>query len=329
VATVIGREELRQALQAWLPSSRRRRSSLPVEAVKVWPGRHAARPPAGQPGPDPWARAQQELDRQLAAFAGIEKRMAQAAIRDGLTEDGPLVPTLQALRLCIDSLREMTRISSQIPNHYVGQILDALATSRAVAEAETDRFRAEIEHTEADIVHRIAHSIAQSADKALARRVRVFDRNTALAAAVILVMTAVSCLGSGYWWGSRDVSTGIHQTEWRLQAAFAHGGLGASLWALLMQANDINAAIQQCHGPNLIQTGTARSACLVPLWTSLADEPPPQPQPDSTAGLLTVTPVSPTAAPDATAQREPQTIPLFAPLKPPTGPVHFGPQGSR
>jgi hypothetical protein len=323
VAAVIGREELRQALQAWLPSSRRRRSSLPVEAVKVWPGRHAARPPAGQPGPDPWARAQQELDRQLAAFEGIEKRMAQAAIRDGLTEDGPLVPTLQALRLCIDSLREMTRISSQIPNHYVGQILDALATSRTVAEAETDRFRAEIEHTEADIVHRIAHSIAQSADKALARRVRVFDRNTALAAMLILAMTAGGCLAGGYRWASSDNSVDIRETDWKLQAAFARGRLSADLWALLMESNDITEAIKACHGANLIATGT-RSACLVPLWTAPPNNPPPEPQPDPR--FLANAPIAPVTAPAKTERTEPQSLNPFGILpSPPHGTVHFGP----
>lgn len=320
---MIDREDLWQALHAWLQPSHKRGSNLPMEAVRVRAAQHPALPSRWQ-GPDPWAAAQQELDRKLAEFEALEKRMAQAARRDGIDEDGPMVPTLQALRLCMDSLRDMTGVVAQIPTHYVGQILDALSASRTVTQAETDRFRAEIEHTETNIVRRVAQSIAEGADKALARRVRVFDRNTAFAAAVILVMTAGGCLGIGYRWGSSNARADIQQTEWRLRAAFAHGGLGASLWALLMEANDIETAIKQCHGANLIPTGTRQSACMVPLWTSLADESPPQAQPSSEEGFLTVTPVVPAASPTATARAEPQTPTLFALPRPPAGPIHFG-----
>ncbi len=325
---MIGREQLFQALHACLAPRPRRRSSLPVEAVRVSPGRRALTS-ARQPGPDPWASAQKELDRQLAAFETIEKRMAQAALRDGLTEDGPMVPTLQALRLCIDSLREMTRIASQIPNHYVGQILDALSTSRTVAEAETERFRVEIEHTETDIVYRIANSIAQSADKALARRVRALDRNTALVAALVLVVTAGGCLAGGYWWARSDNRVDIQETDLKLQAAFAEGKLNAELWALLMQSNDITEAIKACRGPNLIRTGTARPACWVPLWTAPPEDPPPQAHAEAPAGFLADAPVAQVTAPAAPARAEPQKINPWGWPPPPPGPVHFGPEGAQ
>ena len=260
-------------------------------------------------------------------FDAVQQQLTQAARRDGLDEDGPMTPTLRALHLCMASLREMTRIISQIPGHYVGQILDAISASRTVAETETARFRAEIEHTEAEIVHRIAAAIAASADKALARRVRVFDRTTALVAALTLILTAGGCLGGGYWWGSSDAQAHIQQTEWRLQAAFARGGLAADLWAMLMESNDIAAAVKSCRGPSLIDTGASRTACLVPLWTEPAAGAPPRAQPHPAASLpATSTPLA--GAPSAPASTAPKPInPLGILPTPPRGMVHFGPDG--
>jgi hypothetical protein len=277
VAAVIDWTNLWQGIDGWHPSGSR--SRLPAEAVEVRPSRQAALPPPSRrQGTDPWAAAQEALDRQLAEFVGLEKQLAQAARRDGLDEDGPMAPTLHGLRLCITSLREMTRIISQVPSHTMGQIIEAITASRSVTQAETERFRAEIEHTETDIVRRIAHSIAESADKALKRRVRVFDRNTAFVAALILVMTGVACLGYGYRWGNTNATAHIDQTEWQLRAAFRQGEQSADIWALLMESNDITVAIKACHGANLIYTGTSRSACQVPLWTELPHVAPPTSQ---------------------------------------------------
>ena len=332
---MIGREDLWQALHAWLQPSPKRGPTLPAEAVRIQSGRQPALLSRWQ-GPDPWAAAQPELDRKQAEFEALEKQMAQAARRDGIDEDGPMVPTLQALRLCMDSLRHMTGMLSKISSHYVGQILDALSTSRTVTQAETDRFRAEIEHIETDIVRRVSHSIAQTFEQAFAQRARVQDRNSILLAAAALVMITGGVLYGGYQWGHADAVADIQQTEWRLQAAFAHGGVGASVWALLMESNDVTAAIKQCHGAYLIPTGTARSACLMPLWTSLPDEPPPQAQPSPAAAVLDATPVAPIVAPSATATPQPPPErtesrpinPLGILPTPPRGPVHFGPDRS-
>jgi hypothetical protein len=90
-----------------------------------------------------------------------------------------------------------------------------------------------------------------------------------------------------------------------------------------MESNDITEAIKACHGANLIATGT-RSACLVPLWTALPNNLPPEPQPDP--GFLANAPIAPVTAPAKTVRTEPQSLNPFGILPtPPHGPVHFGP----
>ena len=327
---MIEREDLWQALHAWLQPSPKRGSTLPVEAVRVRSDRQPALPSRWQ-GPDPWAAGQQELDRKQAEFEALEKQMAQAARRDGIDEDGPMVPTLQALRLCMDSLRHMTGMLSKISSHYVGQILDALSTSRTVTQAETDRFRAEIEHIETDIVRRVSHSIAQTFEQAFAQRARVQDRNSTLLAAAALVMVTGGFLYGGYHWGYSDAVAGIHETETDLQAAFRDSPATAAQWVNLMRWNTLQHALAQCSGP--LGTGNVqdgRLACDVPLWIK-----PPLEQ-TATRRFpsleLIQEPVAPPSAPPQPppARTESRPInPLGILPTPPRGPVHFGPDSSQ
>jgi hypothetical protein len=330
VAALIGREDLWQALHACLQPSRKRGSNLPVEAVRVRFGRQPALPARWQ-GPDSSAAAQQELDRKQAEFEALEKQMAQAARRDGLDEDGPMVPTLQALRLCMGSLRDMTRVLSEISTHYVGQILDALSVSRTVTQAETDRFRAEIEHTETDIIRRVSHSIAQTFEQAFARRARVQDRNSTLLAAAALVMITGGVLYGGYQWGQADAVGGIHETEADLQAALRDSPATAAQWVNLMRWNNLQRALAQCSGPlgiGHVQDG--RLACDVPLWV--------QPPLEQTATRqfpsieLTPAPLAPPPSPPHPPPERTESRPInpFGILPtPPRGPVHFGPDSSQ
>ena len=325
---MIGREDLWQALHAWLQP--KRGSTLPVEAVKVRSGQRPALSSRWQ-GPDPWAAAQQELDHKQTEFEALERQMAQAARRDGIDEDGPMVPTLQALRLCMDSLRNMTRVLSQIPTHYVGQILDALSASHTVTQAETARFRAEIEHIESDIVRRVSHSIAQTFEQAFARRARVQDRNSTLLAAAALVMITGGVLYGGYQWGHADAVAGIFESEVGLQAAFHDNPATAAHWINLMRWNNLQASLAQCSGPGgagHVQDG--RLACDVPLWI----KPPLEQTARRQLPTIELTPV-PVPPPPVPPQPPPARTeswpinPLGVLPVPPRGPVHFGPDNSR
>ena len=53
------------------------------------------------------ARSQETLARTMRDFDQLLDGMNKAAERDGFGEDGPMAPTLQALRLCMLALREM------------------------------------------------------------------------------------------------------------------------------------------------------------------------------------------------------------------------------
>jgi hypothetical protein len=142
-----------------------------------------------------------------------------------------------------------------------------LVEARRTADAEAERFSAKVLATETDIIRRIAGSIAASADEALTRRVQVFDRNTALLAAAVLVGVAFACLGGGYLWGGNDARADIHETEAGLRAAFSDNAADANNWMLLMDWNDLGHALSTCGNANRAILDHGRHACLVPLWT--------------------------------------------------------------
>jgi hypothetical protein len=138
--------------------------------------------------------------------------------------------------------------------------------ARRTADAEADRYNASILATETTIIQRIAGSIAASADKALTRRVQVFDRNTALWAAAVLFGTAVACLVGGYVWGGNVAEADIQETEAGLRVAFSNSPADAKNWMLLMQWNNVSEALRTCKSPNEAIVDHGRRACALPLW---------------------------------------------------------------
>ncbi|MDQ2803827.1 MAG: hypothetical protein M3Y41_14555, partial [Pseudomonadota bacterium] len=192
--------------------------------------------------------------------------LREAARRAGLQRDDPLMPLLTAFVHAIRYLGARTAASDRTVAGASQRISDALLLARQVADAEADRFLAKMAATEAATVERIATAIAHSADTALTRRVRVFDRNTALLAALTLVATAAACLGGGYWWGSSRATAAIRETEVGLQAAFNDGPQDALTWLDLMIWNPIRVSIGYCSQPGMTHLQDGRKECDVPLW---------------------------------------------------------------
>jgi hypothetical protein len=209
-------------------------------------------------------------------MATLVAQMRIAARQAGIDDDGPLTPLLQAIILTLERLGTLTDRNARITTEHAIALATTLRDARQSADAETQRFYTSLEAAKANTVRDIAHHIARSADAALTRRVRVFDRNTALIAAAVLVSSILAACAGGYWWGNSSALATIHETEWRLQAAFRQGEQGASLWAALMEWNqDILGAIRQCSGAaTAIQDG--RRGCQVPLWI---EKPPSSPPP--------------------------------------------------
>jgi hypothetical protein len=255
----------------------------------------------------------------------LQDQLRQAVRTAGMDHDDPMMPLVTAFAQYLRFIDERITSSNRAAAEASQGITDTLVLTRDTANAEAQRFRDNLAVMGADNIRQVGTTIARAAEKALTSRVRVLARNSGLAAATILFVTAALCLGGGYRWGSDDATTGIQQTEWRLRAAFAHGGPGANIWALLMEANDITIAIKQCNGPNLIPTGTARSACSMPLWITLPDNAPPKEPFAPSPGQATIAPALPDIAPAATVRSQPQTLKPSASGRLLGGPVHFGP----
>jgi hypothetical protein len=184
----------------------------------------------------------------------------------GLEPDDVMMPLVTAFARSIRFMAERGSTSDRMLAAAAERINAALIEARRTADAEAERFNASILATETTIIQRIAGSIAASADKALTRRVQVFDRNTALWAAGALFGTAVACLVGGYVWGSNVAEADIHETEAGLRVAFSNSPADAKNWMLLMQWNNVSEALRTCKSPNEAIVDHGRKACALPLW---------------------------------------------------------------
>jgi len=185
----------------------------------------------------------------------------------GVEPDDPMMPLVTAFARSIRFMAERGNTSDRVVASAAERINAALVEARRTADAEAERFSASILATETNIIQRIAGSIAASADKALTRRVKVFDRNTALWAAAALFGTAIACGVGGYFWGGNVARAAIYETEEGLRAAFSHSYADANNWMLLMDWNDLSQALKSCGNANQAIIDHGRHACAVPLWT--------------------------------------------------------------
>ncbi len=232
-------------------------SIKPAAAASPAPAPYSV--PVTVPAPSPPDPSDAEVEKLL-------NELREAVRRAGVQRDDPMMPLLTALAHAIRFLGERTSRSDRIAQETSRQTIDTLLQGRRTADAETARFQAGLASTEADIIQRVGAAIARSADAALTRRVRVFDRNTALSAAATLFVTAAVCLGGGYWWGYHAAADDIHQTELGLRAAFDDGPATARMWLNLMRWNSLADALAHCHDPTTSTIEDGRRGCALPFW---------------------------------------------------------------
>lgn len=255
--------------------------------------------------------------------AELVAQMRAAARQAGIEDDGPLTPLLKAFMRTLENLGELTDRQERTSINLADALKAALLEARHSADAETERFRVGLAAAKLGIIDEISDNIARKADAAFTRRVRVFDRNTALLAAGALVAAVVVAFAGGVWWGNSTAEASIHQTQAGLVAAFNGGPDTARLWLDLMTWNNPIDALAQCtrnFSLTFIQDG--RRACQVPLWIGPPAPQPPPPPADVAAALadaarkLELERTRPAPAP-ADTPRSPQ--------RPGPGVMHFGP----
>jgi hypothetical protein len=209
-----------------------------------------------------------------AEMAELVARMRTAARQAGIDDDGPLTPLLEAIMLTLDRLGALTDRNAHISVEHAAALDTALTLARQSANAETERFQASLAAAKAETTRDVAQQIARSAHAALTRRVHVFDRNTALIAAAVLVGGILAAFVGGYWWGDSSATADIRETEAGLEAAFNNGPEAAQDWLNLMTWNDVIHSLSLCQGDSIsIQQG--RRGCMVPLWIEKPVAPPP------------------------------------------------------
>lgn len=230
----------------------------PVAAVSAAPAPALLRAPVPKtPQPDP---GDAEVEKLLA-------EMREAVRRAGIQRDDPMMPLLTALARSIRFMGERTSRSDTVAQETGTQIMQALLQSRQNANAEIARFQAGIASTEADTIQRVGSAIARSADAALTRRIKVFDRNTALCAAAALFIVAAGCLGGGYWWGRMSVTGQIDAAVNGAQIALGDRLVDAEALANLVKWNPMGQVLQGCrNGTNSVWLSDKRLACNLPVY---------------------------------------------------------------
>ena len=286
------------------------------------------------------ARAQQELQRVMQDFDRLIEDLRKAAERDGLHDDGPMVPTFQGLRFCLQALREMTGSMMRAEQRYVGRILGTLVAAREAVAAEVKRAQVQMEAAMAARQHQmtdqIADGVVRQASKGIDRLARNFDLKAGGCAAIFLLITfAVTqyvtqtrdamALSAAVAAASADARARtlaeIHETEAGLRAAFATNGLaGAEMWQKFMLWNNLDDALAQCKGDKLFVQDN-RKGCLVPLWFEAA----PPALPPSPLVSIEHQPASPLPAPAASSPSQPEPSAWAFPTRPAMKPVHIGP----
>lgn len=123
-----------------------------------------------------------------ADMAELVDRMRVAVRQASIDGDGPLTPLLEAFMLTLGRLGTLTDRNARISADHAAAMAAALDQARRAADAETGRFRSQLDAATAETIRDVAHHIARSADAALTRRVRVLDRNSVLIAAAVLVV---------------------------------------------------------------------------------------------------------------------------------------------
>ena len=240
-----------------------RRPSSPAVPAKAGP-QASPTPAVPQALPAP-------TDPIAAEVETLVEQLRQAMRAAGVGREDPMMPLLHSLAHFIRFIGKRTADSDRTGTETSLRIVEALTLAKSTADAERQVFEAGLATAQARTISEISSAIASSAEAALTRRVRVYDRNTIFIVVAFVFVSMGCCSWVGYAWGRTNALAGVQQTELELRAAFTFGPANANLWMTLMQWNPVVQPLKECSKPDRALIGTdGRKACSVPLWI----EPP-------------------------------------------------------
>ena len=218
---------------------------------------------------------------RAAAWAALrELRMApddpevvRVILRYALIEEGERTRTANAALL--DEARKAISNASRESVERVSNVAAKVHKASAAKLAEQQH----------ELVSSVSESIAESADRALTRKVAVHSRNSFAAwLAAGLIASGVMC-GVGYTLGKSNAETNVPQISAMLTRE--DGGE----WTRLISANNARAAISTyCQaGSTRVHQTNSGTYCDLPMWLSRSDVVGVSPSQgiDTGAGVLT------------------------------------------
>lgn len=191
----------------------------------------------------------------------------RAAVRHcNMGNDDPIMPLITAFVHAIRHIGARTAASDRVAQESSNAIIGALLQAKKVTDGEIERIMFSVSATESDRIQRVGDAIARSADGALTRRVRVYDRNTALLAALILFMIASIACGCGFLLGEKVAYADVHETQHEMSNLFGERIDDTKEAIRLLRWNPMIASLAECTKPGRISVQDGRKSCSVQLW---------------------------------------------------------------
>lgn len=198
----------------------------------------------------------------------------RAAMRHcNMGDDDPNSPLVIAFIHAIRHLGARTAASDRIAQESSNAVLGALQQAKKFTEGEIERIRASSPTPGSYAFLQYGREMAKSADAALVQRIRVFDRNTALLAVLILFGSSAAFYGIGRLQGGAAAYADMQGIQENLIGFFGERVNETKAMLSLLRWNSIIGALSRCENPGRSGIQDGRKFCNMPIWIEKA--PPP------------------------------------------------------
>ena len=252
----------------------------------------------------------------------LEAELDRGARTAGIGPEDPLWPVLQSWKALIRGTLERAAISDRAVLEAARrfEVLQSRLEKQQTLNLEV--LKTGLAHTQAAASYACLQSageigarIADSQERTMVRRAKVFDRESILATATVMILVLLVAVAGGRFWG-RAISIGeVDAVVGGMQLSLGERIEDARALALLAERNPLADDIHTClvGGYETWKSDDGRRFCAMPIALDQLHAPPVPPQPHITVLQAPPAPPPPAASPPGWA----------FPGAPPTGPVKF------
>ncbi|MBS1073164.1 hypothetical protein JK222_15955 [Gluconobacter cerinus] len=206
--------------------------------------------------------------------------LVELARRQGILNDDPLMPVITLINASLKTIQQQTFILNQTFEATQKEITGALRERVDYAKAETMQMKQKSEFLQRKIVLDIGHKIAELAETALSRNIKLVETKTiaGIVSAGLIAICIAYGLGNvhGFHSGSQDVQFKADQQIAAFRATaneavklFLDRPEELALWAPIIRLNQLNGSsrLRDCYGRFLFSFSNRpdQPGCWLPL----------------------------------------------------------------